>query len=788
MKLRIKLLATTFFAAIALPEMATAQGLEEIVVTARRQEESLMQVPLAISAFTSKDIEASGIKNLTDLSAVTPGLFAVNQTGGGSGRNDRSGKTIVVRGFSIAPGLIFVDGAPLNGASTPELEDVARVEVLKGPQSAYFGRATFSGAINFITKDPSLTDFQGRVKAEYSSYNSHDVSISAETPIVRDKFAVRVTLHDMFKGGQYKNAVDTSMMLGEQTTRSGSLQFVFQPSDDLKIKGYFTKFRDDDGPPAQMAMKPPADMNCNLGGTRNGGLWYCGTIPEYNAFPRGYISGQWGFDARARAILNDNIKGFPTAFDPHYLQHGGLKRDAIHADVVAEYKFADGWTFNSLTAYHWEKSAQVSNLSFRDGQSRPNTFAPPGADTRPYILWLVMVQGKSSDWSQEFRVSSPQDKRLRFQAGGNIYKFKNPGGAGVYGDTPLGTLVLSSTTRQQFSTPAFFGGAYFDITPQLTIGGEARYQWDKIEQQALTNSAGASAPGPVFKETYKSFSPRVTIDYKYADNSTAYALWSRGYRPGGFNVGLSVQPASIIAQFAALGVAGIPFKEEKLDNFEIGLKSSWLDNRARTRIAIYKELWRNGQVPVNLIFTLPSGGVNQLTAVSNVGSVDMKGAEFEAEFQVTEKFLVSGTFGYADSQIKVFTCADCLTIKGTTNGVGNRLPQAPKYQWSLSGQYDDHLAGEWDWFARVDYTHRGSMFIEYANVAVLGSKDNVNVHLGIKRENLTIQVFGKNLTRDKAAVAATLGPEALFTPATGQEIRYGLPEKRVFGAKASYTF
>ena len=130
MKLRVKLLATTIVAAIALPGIAAAQGLEEIVVTARKQEESLMQVPLAITAFTSKDIEASGIKNLTDLSAVTPGLFAVNQTGGGSGRNDRSGKTIVVRGFSIAPGLIFVDGAPLNGASTPELEDVARVEVL----------------------------------------------------------------------------------------------------------------------------------------------------------------------------------------------------------------------------------------------------------------------------------------------------------------------------------------------------------------------------------------------------------------------------------------------------------------------------------------------------------------------------------------------------------------------------------------------------------------------------------------------------------------------------------
>src|SRR5436853_354910 len=102
-----------------------------------------MQVPLAISAFTSNDIESRGMRTLQDLANVTPGLFAVNQTGGGSGRNDRTGKTVVVRGFSIAPALIFMDGAPVSGGSTPEIEDVARVEVLKGPQSAYFGRATF---------------------------------------------------------------------------------------------------------------------------------------------------------------------------------------------------------------------------------------------------------------------------------------------------------------------------------------------------------------------------------------------------------------------------------------------------------------------------------------------------------------------------------------------------------------------------------------------------------------------------------------------------------------------
>jgi iron complex outermembrane receptor protein len=794
MTIRRTLLASTVLAVVTVPAAAQEIKLEEIVVTARKREESLMQVPLAITAFTSKDIESAGLKNLTEVSQFTPGLFSVSQVGGGSGRNDRSSKTVVVRGFSISPALIFLDGAPvgnppISGSATPEVDDVARVEVLKGPQSAYFGRSTFSGAINFITKDPSFDRFKGRVRAEYASFNSTDDSISLEGPLVEDKVAARLNAHYMNKGGQYTNAADTAVKLGQQSTASVSAQVMLKPSDALRIKGFFTYMRDDDGPPAQIALKPPADMNCNLGGTRNGGLWYCGEIPTIDKIPASYISAQWTIDSRARSVLIDNVSNFPTAYDPHYLQHGGLRRDAIHTNLNMDYTFAGGWTANSITAYHQEKVAEISNLSFRDGQGVKNNFGAAIPGTRPYILWLVMVQGKNHDFSQELRLSSPSDRKLRVLVGANYLRNVNPGGAGVYGETPIGNLVLSSTTYQSSSTPALFGGVYYDVLPKLTVSGEVRYQWDKIHQQALTTSTGALIPGggPLFEQTFGSFSPRVTADYKYAENSTAYALWSRGYRPGGFNVQLAVQPPSVLAQFAVFGV-GIPYKQERLDNFEVGLKSSWLDGRAQTRLALYKELWRQGQVPVNIIFTLPTGGVNQIQAVANVGAVNLQGAEAEAEFQVTKNLLVSGTFSLADSNIRVFTCGDCVTIRGVDNGVGNKLPQAPKYQWSLSAEYTDHLAGAYDWYARVDYSHRGSLFIEYANVAKIGAKENVNLRIGVRRDNLQIEGFVKNLTQDTTAIAATLGPEALFTFASGQEIRTGLPDKRTFGIRANYSF
>ena len=747
-----------------------------------------MQVPLAITAFTAKTIESRGISSLSEISTFTPGLFSVGQVGGGSGRNDRSSKQIVVRGFSISPGLLFVDGAPILGSATPEVADVARIEVLKGPQSAYFGRSTFSGAINFVTKDPSQ-DFKARVLAEYSSFGSTDDSISVEGSVVPERLAVRLSAHYMKKGGQWNNAAEPGNKLGEQTTKSISTQVVYTPTESLKFKLYATKFQDDDGPPAQLAMKPSADMNCNLGGTRNGGLWFCGAVPDAGAFPASYISAQWAVDAAAKAVLVDNVAKFPTAFDPGYLQHGGLKRDSVQANMIIEYRTPGGYTVTSITARRTEKGAQISNLSFRDGQNVRNPFFGVIPGVRPYILWMVMVQGENNDFNQELRFTSPSDRRLRFLLGANYLKFENPGGAGVYGTTPIGNLVLSSTTRSESNTPAVFGGVYFDVLPKLTLSGEIRYQWDKIEQQALTTSAGALivGGGPLFKETFKSVAPRVTVDYRYRDNSTIYALWSRGFRPGGFNANLAVQPPSVLAQFSALGV-NIPYDEERLDNYEIGLKSTWLDGRAQTRLALYKAFWRDGQVPINIIFTLPGGGVNQIQAVSNVGAVNLQGAELEAEFRVTQRLNLSGTYGYNDSDIRVFTCADCLTIRGTPNGVGNRLPQAPKTSWSLSGEYDHPFAGDYEWYGRVDYTHRGSFFIEYANAASVGAKTNVNLRAGIRRDHFGVEAFVKNLTGDLTSVDATLGPEALFTVATGQEIRYGLPEKRTYGLRANYTF
>mgnify|MGYP006294042217 FL=1 len=163
-----------------------AVSLEEVVVTARRRDEGLLEVPLSVSAMTAEDLAARSIVSLDELSMATPSMYATTQVGGGSGRNSRASRRLVFRGLSTSDGQVFFDGAPISGSLSPLFGDVERVEVLRGPQSVYFGRNTFTGAINYVSKTPSMEKFGGNARVEFSEYDSRDITVALEGPILED--------------------------------------------------------------------------------------------------------------------------------------------------------------------------------------------------------------------------------------------------------------------------------------------------------------------------------------------------------------------------------------------------------------------------------------------------------------------------------------------------------------------------------------------------------------------------------------------------------------------------
>ncbi len=792
-----------------LQSAAQAQQLEEITVTARRVEENLMQVPLAISAVTSEDIQARGVTTLIDLGKFTSGLFAQV---GVNGRTDRSSVKLTFRGLSTTSGQKFIDGAPFSGSAVPDLTEVERVEVLKGPQSVYFGRSTYSGAVNFVSRTPG-DHFEGRVTADGAMYGTFDLMASLEGPIVADKLGIRVSGRHYHTNGQYVNYFAKNR-LGSENTDSFNIYAYYTPSDALEVKARFSYALDDDGTPTEAVMLARStvlgangvitttarggELQCNLGGT--GGPYYCGELPTITTLLKQtpfLISVYDTVTPLIDARLNQNIpviqpqlgvlSQYPYTVDPAWKSNVGFKRETKNANIRINYTTQSGWLLNSMTAWNYTKSASFADQNYRDVSAMPNPSFISVAAT-PLFPEKVMHFNKTAsynyDISQELRVTTPAERRLRGVAGASYYYFNNPG-SGLNGLNIRG-VTQNNYLRNTVKTPAVFAGVYYDLTDQFTISAEGRYQWDKILQAQEYPTAVAPLSG-----TFSSFSPRVTLDYKVNDDHLVYALFSKGYEPGGFNTALVGNTPTVTAQLQAAG-ALLNYLQETLVNYEIGLKSSWMDNRIQTTFAAYYDKWNNGKTTANIFLNLPGGGISQQSVIINSGRVDLKGLEFEARMAVTEHLKVTGTLSFQSNRIKQFNYLQGLRlIAGKQDVSGNVLEQAPKWQWSLSPEYTDHLSGDWDWFARTDVTYRGSYFINQTNESTVAPLILVGARVGATNGNVRMEAYVNNLLDNKEipeAVGGNCCSDVILLNTASSAIRIGVPKKRVFGARVSYKF
>lgn len=803
-------------------------ALEEVLVTARKREESLNAVPISVTAFSANRISALGLSTMNDVSKFTPGLHFQNQTGGNSGRNDRTFNTLIFRGLALtndigtrAGGLLFVDGAPIIGAAAPGLSDIERVEVLRGPQSAFFGRSTFSGAVNYVTKDPPES-LLVTARVTGASFGSHTEQLSIGGPLVGDTLRGRLSAFNEVQGGYWDNAAQPDEEFGERRTTSIGGQLLWAPSDAVRVKAAVTAFVNDDGPPAQAAIKQP-EMNCNLNpatvpsslisnpplpgdpqvpNPNAGNRYFCGEIPDADRLPPSTISGNYVIDPLSRATLLENSQNFPTFFESDFVDHPGMRREALQSSVRFDWTLPSEYSLSLITAFHTEKFQTLLDLAFRDARALPNPLAfIPGSS--PNVKWYLTFQSEFRNLSQEIRLTSPQERRLRWLVGLNYIDAKEYDGA-VWGQTPLGAIFTAAENLRNPRTPAAFGAAYFDFTPQWTLSTELRYQTDKVRQDALTTTTGVPlVPVVRLEEDFDSVSPRVTLDYKPREGTLLYALWSKGSRPGGFNSALSPDLGAGPQLLAAAAGGGytLSYDEEEIDNYEIGVKTRLFDDRVQLNAGVYYDEYTKGQIAQTVTFTTASGTLNQLQLIKNVGEIELRGVEIEAQWAATDRLQFSTTYAFNDSEIKNGFCSDCGFIYSASDGTGavpanndltgKRLPIAPRTTATLGGEYAAPLTGDYEWFARADYRYRGRMFIDQANVASIGDKQTVDVRFGVRTGRLNVEVFCTNCTDDLTAESAVFGQTDLLTitaPPVRQEIRYGLPLPRMYGVTLEYRF
>jgi iron complex outermembrane receptor protein len=776
----LTVLVTTFCITLTTSETTIAQDgaslVEEIVVTARKREENILDVPLAITALSASDIEDKGISEFKDIIAFTPGFhFAEHSVG----RADRSNRILVIRGMHISQendhqqaATVFVDGAPMHGSVIAGLEDAERIEVVRGPQSAYFGRATLSGAVNYVTKTPGQ-ESKSKVVAEVGKYGTTNLGFSTEGPI-NDTTAYRIAISSQDTDGQYTAANASTLKLGERSTVSFAGTLYFEPSDNFNAKLRYHTWEDEDGPGAAFGYgvnNGEALFNCNLPNSslaaRNGtNNWFCGVAP----FPQ---DANIQYDAQMSPNKVSLLNGVPTAglsidtiTDNPFLNGFGFAREASQASLIMNWSLDSGISVTSITASNDNRWMALDDLDRRHNTDVPDSLRD-----------VSLLNGRDlKDFSQEIRISSPQDQRLRWLLGVSKFSFEGKRTSGFHIFSSVRSLSLGNVF--DIDTTGFFAAVEYDITDDLTINLEGRRQKDDVQE---ARSSGAEFVSGTFNST----TPRIALDYQMNDDVTLYASYGEGTRPGGFNVNLFGESQSVLDQLALSGIYK-EVEEEELEMSEFGIKASLMDGRAWMQAAIYQGDWSAQQAAGAFVGDIFYGG----TATG--GEIDLSGYEIEGAWAVSDNFKLEATISNNDSDIKILTdCADCTVLLGTSDisGMGKRKQRNPKSQRSLSGTLDGQMSNGTEWYLRADLLHTGSSYATDANVTETGSSNRVNMRYGIVKDNLRLELVGENLTNDKTFTNYQfLIDFAYLPPSVNRVLTGGLPDLRYYGVKATYSF
>ena len=866
------------FVSVANAQDGERLQLEEITVTARKRDESIQDAPYTITALTAADIEVKGINELQDIVSFSPGFFYSENA---VGKNSRESRRLIFRGMNPRTDLmhrqaasVFIDGAPTIGPEFGSIENVERIEVLKGPQGAHFGRSTYTGALNIITKDPG-DEFSGTVDVTSGQYGLSRRAITLDGPIT-ESIGYRVTVSNYETDGHYENAAVAGQTLGDRSTEDFSLTLAFNPTDNLSAKLRYHTWKDDDGPDAATALDYRSGYtNCQPGA--NVERWaydaeaaavYDGSNPfggypfSAPAVPLDYICGKVpmpsaadiGMDTgspRAQALMLSHLDGtFPlwngVRNTPDLIapDHFGLEREAEEVSLNVNYNFDNGMNLNVIYAAHENSYGSHNDLDRRVTEDLDlmgmggGIFGDFGANHPADGQDLRMQAMQDSSW--EVRLSSSDDQKLRWTVGYSDVEMDNiaqiigsmivyyPSNASegrtapeggvplcdsIWGGFPMGGDVCgnygsqtSNTTNTQWATvntSAVYGTLTYDVTDQLTLSAEVRRQKDEVSEGSY--DYGSTAEVRNASGEFTSTMPRFIADFKANEDTTIYLSYAEGVLPGLFNPALIGLSDSQLAEIAAqTGGADVEVGEEVAENWEIGLKRSFLDGRGFISAAYYTTDLTNVHIPsVASYADVDEEGASIQVATGNItgqgGTADLSGLEIEGTVLLNENLTLGFTYALNDSELgSTFFSPDAADLLGDgTLAVGNEFSRYPKTSGSVSLDFNkDVAAGEF--FARADLIYTGKMYASNAMLAHTGTGQRINLRTGLDTDQYRLELFCTNCFEDEqpkglqamwdlSGITGGFG-DGVTTAAGPRILAMSLPDKRVFGVRASVKF
>jgi len=800
------------FTAFSMLPVATATAqegafeIEEIVVTARKRNENLQDVPIAITAFTAETIRRAGIERPADFISLMPNVTIVDTANVGDTQVSIRG--IVSTRDAESTFAYVVDGILSTNPNSfnEELLDVQQIEVLKGPQGALYGRNAVAGAILVTTKAPG-DEFEGQVKVGGGSDGLSKASMRMAGPLgenMRGSISGSYREFDGVYSNIYENA-PTGVDYIEDTTVRGRL--IIEANDRLTW-----------------------DLRASFSEVEGGAINF-NAVFAIPAFAAGF--GPTFFaDVNAHDfIFAFNVPGENKQETSEFAIKADYKTDAGDWTFIAAYNDLDEYLISdgtSATFYGYEvttPSCQADRVTLNNnavadgGAGRVDLFGEffqPFGVFQPDIEFAGIYgpytpiacdgyqyqERNQEDSSVEVRFTSPQDQSMRWIAG--IYAAEIDREVVVaYGAdlgmgflrqpyiAPTGPNPTDLLFWDDFETSVFavFGELSFDMGDSSEISLALR--WDQENRDVsnqvpnvsasgfnINNPAGPINPGYVLNpggipdrsRTFEQFQPKVSWRWSATDSVNVYASWGIGFRSGGFN---SLGSEDLIEFWFNTGVpAGLylnavnaqltikdEYDKEVSSSFELGIKTQTADRRFQLNAAVFTT-----EVDDNQFFEFFAGPFGLLRVVTTIEEVTISGFEADFNWVASEHLSLFGGVGFLDSEIK-------KNINRPLS-VGNDVPQAPEETYNLGAQLEFSMGNNMDFYVRLDLQHVGEMWFHTLqgeptptiwdafnggggfitqdfSKAQRDAYDTVNLRIGLEAERWSATIWGRNITDEE---------------------------------------
>lgn len=721
---KMKLLCLALAAVVSMPYagQVAAQDLvlEEIVVTAQRRQESLQEVPISVSAFDEETLEKANISEAKDYLIMSPnvGFTEDGQTGSRSISVSIRGVASIALDTVANPSSIgyYVDelsvATTANGNVNPQLQDMQRIEVLRGSQGTYFGRNALGGAINITTQKPSQ-DFYAEATMNAGEFSTRGFEGIVNVP-VSDTFMLRAMGGYEESEGPVENINPNSDNDTEFTTFRGAARWL--PTDDITVDLSVTYTEEDEG----------GDIAIGSG------------VLDLDT------RSIWGFGPHDSFL--DGIDFYPD------------NDNKVNHDLVEN-------NDNESTIINLRVSRDFENFTLRSITGLIDSEADRDFDQDNISGDIIRRHNRADaeSFSQEFRLQSIGEGDLRWTVGvyyadDEINRFNSvqAGAEGTYTDPvtgvqtgllppiPAGFRINENNYVFDLESKAIFGEASWDLNENWSATAGARYTRDDVHTRAF-GVVGFESPEPDNSgdESFSDFSPKLVVRYMPSTDLTVYASYSEGYKAGGVDINSGISKS---------------FEEEQLSTFEVGFKAMLADGRVRLSGAIFSLDWEDLQVQTNFLAD-PTDISSGVTKTLNAADADSQGFELEMQALVSDGLTWSIALGHLAGEYGSFPNIN-LPGGNTADLSGLDLPKTPEWTLSTVLDYTRTIAdSDLEGFGRFEWSYRDKAKGDYEGVAAsqlglpdfpynIDSYDVANLRFGIRSDRWRVNAFIENLFDD----------------------------------------